>query len=223
MKPLSIAFVDDHPILLSGIEHLFSSNSDFRTVGVGVCADDVLQIAEREKPNVIVIDLNMPGNVLEAISELIRTKSKTRVLVFTAVTSVDHAVAALEAGALGYVLKGSSQEDLIDAIQTVHEGKSYITAEFAAKVVSGLHAASLRRESAAALKLSKREEQVLHLLMLGKNNREIAEALSISEKTVKHYMGILMKTLNARNRLEVVLNAQQLGVDGAGEETTHLN
>ncbi|MGO4917862.1 LuxR C-terminal-related transcriptional regulator, partial [Pseudogemmobacter sp. W21_MBD1_M6] len=128
--------------------------------------------------------------------------------------TVDHAVAALEAGARGYVLKGSSEDDLIEAIHAVHAGNTYITADFAAKVVSGLHTASLRRASAAALRLSTREEQVLGLLLRGNTNLEIAEALSLSDKTVKHYMGMLMKTLKARNRVEVVLNAQQLGLEG---------
>ncbi|MGO4916447.1 response regulator [Pseudogemmobacter sp. W21_MBD1_M6] len=86
---MSVAFVDDHPILLSGIKQLFSTNSDFRIVGVGVCADDVLDIVGRERPDVIVVDLNMPGKVLEAICDLVRMKFLTKVLVFTAVTSVD--------------------------------------------------------------------------------------------------------------------------------------
>lgn len=223
MTSTSIAFVDDHPILLSGVTHLFSANSEFRTVGVGTCAADILEIAKRDAPNVIVVDLNMPGKVLDSIAELVRQGAKTKVLVFTAMTSVDYAVAALEAGAMGYVLKGSSEEELIQAIRAVHEGDTYITPSFAAKVVTGLRTASLRRATAAALRLTSREEQVLRLLLQGKTNREIAEALSISDKTVKHYMSMLMQRLNARNRIEVVLTAQELGMEAALQKGNSLN
>ncbi|MGB3278830.1 MAG: response regulator transcription factor [Pseudorhodobacter sp.] len=223
MNGITIAFVDDHPILLSGIKHLFSSSTEFDTVAIGTRAEDLLEIAKHEKPDVIVADLNMPGKTLEAISDLVRLGSKTRVLVFTAVTSVDHAVAALEAGAAGYVLKGSSEEELIQAIRTVHRGETYLSPSFAGQVVSGLRTASLRRAAAAALRLSNREEQVLRLLLRGKTNREIAEALSLSDKTVKHYMGMLMQRLNARNRIEVVLNAQQLGMEGVGAAGLQAN
>jgi DNA-binding NarL/FixJ family response regulator len=183
----------------------------------------MIEIASRHRPDVAVVDLNMPGKVLEAISELARGGSGTKVLVFTAVTSVDHAVAALEAGARGYVLKGSSEEELVQAIRAVHEGETFITPNFAAKVVTGLRTASLRRAAAAALRLSSREEQVLRLLLQGKTNREIANALSLSDKTVKHYMGALMLRLNARNRIEVVLTAQELGIDTAGQKPLALN
>ena len=211
--PISIAFVDDHPVLLAGIEHLFKSNPDFLPVGLGACALDALKIARNTRPDILVIDLNMPGNVLETIAEIVREKLPTKILVFTAVTSIEPAIAVLEVGAKGYVLKGSSEQDLIVAIRAIQSGETYITPSFATKVVSGLHAASLQRTSAAALRLSTREEQVLRLVLRGKTNREIATALSLSDKTIKHYMGVLMQRLNARNRIEVVLTAQGLGME----------
>lgn len=218
MEILSVAFVDDHPILLSGIEHLFSGNAEFRTVRTGTSAQCVLEIAECDKPDVIVADLNMPGNILEAIAKLVQSGSKTKVLIFTAVTSVDHAVAALEAGACGYLLKGSSEDELIRAIRLVHDGDTYITPSFGTKVIAGLRSASVRRASAAALRLTNREVQVLRLLLWGKTNQEIADALFLSEKTVKHYMRMLMQRLNARNRIEVVLAAQELGIEASEEK-----
>ncbi|WP_050522087.1 response regulator [Pseudorhodobacter wandonensis] len=223
LEIISIAFVDDHPILLSGIEHVFSENSGFRTIGTGTCAQSVLDIADRDQPDVIVADLNMPGNVLEAISKLVQGKSKTKVLIFTAVTSVDHAVAALEAGASGYLLKGSSENELIRAIRSVHDGETYISPSFGAKVIAGLRSASVRRASAAALRLSNREVQVLRLLLWGKTNQEIADSLSLTEKTVKHYMRMLMQRLNARNRIEVVLAAQELGIEASGQKRPSMN
>ncbi len=213
MNILSVAFVDDHPILLSGMVHMFDSNPDFAVAGVGKCAEDLLEIVASKQPDVVVTDLNMPGDVMTAIGKIARAKGKTKVLVFTAVTAVEHAIAALEAGAKGYVLKGSQEDELEQAIRTVHAGETFVTPNFAASVVAGIRAAALRQAATVALRLSIREEQVLRLLLLGKTNREIAAALKISDKTVKHYMTLLMQRLNARNRIEVVLAAQELGID----------
>ncbi len=216
MTVVSVAFFDDHPILLSGVVSIFNENKDFSVVGVGTCADDVGKVLSKQTPDVIVVDLNMPGHILSAIAQTVKSGIGTKVLVFTAMTTVEHAIAALEAGATGYVLKGSSEEDLISAIQAVSNGDTYITPGFASKVVAGLRNTSLRRAAADALRLSTREEQVLRLLLRGMTNREIAGELSLSDKTVKHYMTILMQRLHVRNRIEVVLAARELGI-GEGE------
>jgi DNA-binding NarL/FixJ family response regulator len=212
MKTISVAFVDDHPILLSGLATLFSANPGFAVVAVGHSARDAMEIVLHHRPDVIVVDLNMPGKVLEMVAEITVGRFGTKVLTFTAATGIDDAISALEAGAGGYVLKGSSGDDLMEAVRTVHAGDTYITASFAAKVVAGLRTASLRKSAIEAMRLSLREEQVLRLLLRGSTNREIATTLAIGEKTVKHYMTILMQKLNVRNRVEVVLAAQQLDI-----------
>lgn len=209
MQPATIAFVDDHPVLLSGICQLFAASKEFRVVAVGKCAQDVVEIAQSQSPDIIVVDLNMPGRTLEAIAKLATGSGSTRLLVFTASSCIDTAIATLEAGALGYVLKGSSIEELTEAIRQVLRGETYITPSFAAKVVAGLRQAA-RRTALPRVVFSKREEDVLRLLLRGGTNKEIAEALSISDKTVKHYMTILMQKLQVRNRLEVVIAAQKL-------------
>ncbi len=216
MKPISVAFVDDHPILLSGLAALFASHPDFAVVAAGHCAKDALEIAACHRPNVLIVDLNMPGKVLETVAEIAMGRFGTRILTFTAATGIDDAISALEAGSGGYVLKGSSADELMEAVRTVHAGDTYITASFAAKVVAGLRTASLRKSAIEAMRLSLREEQVLRLLLRGSTNREIASTLSIGEKTVKHYMTLLMQKLHVRNRVEVVLAAQQLDI-GRGD------
>lgn len=212
MPMISVAFVDDHPILLSGLASVFEAHPDFSVVALGHCARDAMDIVVRHRPDVLVVDLNMPGKVLETVAEITVGRFGTKILTFTAATGIDDAISALEAGAGGYVLKGSSSDDLMDAVRTVHAGDTYITASFAAKVVAGLRTASLRKSAIEAMRLSLREEQVLRLLLRGSTNREIATTLSIGEKTVKHYMTILMQKLNVRNRVEVVLAAQQLEI-----------
>ncbi len=222
MQPTLVAFVDDHPVLLSGMCQLFSSSEEFSVVAVGECADDVVEIAQAFRPSVMVVDLNMPGRILEAISKVTSGPGKTRIVAFTASNSIETAIATLEAGALGYVLKGSSLQELTESIRQVRDGETYITPSFAAKVVSSLRQAPQRRAHPRIM-FSKREEEVLRLLLRGSTNKEIAEALSISDKTVKHYMTVLIQKLNVRNRVEVVLAAQELASSGALQQPQAFN
>lgn len=120
---------------------------------------------------------------------------------------------ALDAGANGYVLKGSNAQELIQAVESVCQGETYITQSFAIQVIAALRNASLRRMAAEVVQLSIREDQIVRLLLRGRTNKAIAISLNISEKTVKNYMTILMQKLHARNRLEVVIAAQALAAE----------
>ena len=211
MGRVSIAFVDDHPVLLNGLAHIFSEIARFEVLAVGRCASDVVALATAQHPDVVLLDLNMPGDAFAAIARIRELSPQTKIVVFTASAGIDHAVRALEAGATGYVLKGSTDDELMQAIDTVLAGETFITPSFASKVIAALRAASIRRTAALKVKLSVREDQIVRLLLLGRTNKEIAQRLQISEKTVKHYMTLLMQKLQARNRVEVVLAAQELG------------
>jgi DNA-binding NarL/FixJ family response regulator len=214
MEITTVAFVDDHPVLLSGMSQLFAASDEFHVVGVGRSADDVVNIVNGIKPDVVVLDLNMPGRVLDAVATVARQSPETRLVVFTASSCIDTAIATLEAGVHGYVLKGASLEELSEAIRHVRTGETYITPTLAAKLMDRLRKVS-RPQPATRLSFSKREEEVLRLLLKGCTNREIADALSISDKTVKHYMTVLIQKLQVRNRLEVVLAVKELSGSGA--------
>lgn len=213
MVPISVAFVDDHPVLLDGIASMFTTGTDFNVVAVGASAADALAIASARAPDVLVVDLSMPGNVFAAIAEIVGKGEGTKVLAFTAMTGIEYAVQALDAGASGYILKGSTADELMQGIRAVHRGETFITPSFANKVIVALRSATARKAAAQAIKLSIREEQIVRLLLRGRTNKEIALSLSISEKTVKHYMTLLMQKLSARNRIEVVIAAQKLEAD----------
>ncbi|NTS33945.1 response regulator transcription factor [Phyllobacterium sp. BT25] len=217
MVPISVALVDDHPLMLAGVVNLFETNSEFSVVAKGASADDALQISRQLRPDVMVLDLYMPGNVFEVISEIGANPGGTKVVAFTAMTGSDYAVRALHAGAKGYVLKGSSADELVEGVRAAHSGETYITPAFAIKVIEALRIASLRKRAAGPIKLSIREEQIVSLLLRGRTNREIAIGLGIGEKTVKNYMTILMQKLHARNRLEVLIAAQKLEVASRDE------
>ena len=205
-RPVSLAFVDDHPAILLGMSSIFAEESDFVVLGVGGTADEATALAMEHRPDVIFIDLSMPGDVVEAIREISTKLQPTRVVVLTAYSSVQSAIKVLDAGAMGFVLKGNSFDDLFEAVEAVLRGDIYVTQKFFAEVM-----ALLRNEAApvAPIRLNVRELQIIKHLMEARTNREIAQALSINEQTVKNYMHGLMTKLSARNRVEVVIAAQK--------------
>ncbi|WP_025662660.1 response regulator transcription factor [Rhizobium sp. IBUN] len=213
MESVSIALVDDHPLMLAGLVDLFKLNEDFTVAATGSKASDVLKINAEIRPDVFVVDVMMPGNIFEVIAKIVATSPKTKFLAFTALTRSDIAVRALNAGATGYVLKGSDAGELIQGVRAVYNGETFITPAFACKVIEELKISSLRKMASGTVKLSIREGQIVGMLMRGATNKQIAADLRIGEKTVKNYMTILMQKLHARNRLEVLIAAQKLEVD----------
>ena len=209
MSSVSIALVDDHPLMIEAISSLLKRNKGFEVVGTGETAHDIVELCKRTQPQVAVVDLSMPGDVYAAIAAAIKISPSTKIVAFTAATGVDSAIRALDSGVSGYVLKGSSTMELVQAILSVQSGETYITQNFASRVIAALRDASLRRKAAEAVILSIRERQIVNLLLNGKTNKEIAIAIKISEKTVKHYMTALMQKLQVRNRVEVVIAAQK--------------
>ena len=210
MPDRSVAIVDDHPLLMEGIGALLKRWGGFTLAATGTLADDIVSIIRMHQPDQMIVDLNMAGNVFQAIADGLKIAPDTKIIVFTASTSPDDAVRALDIGAKGYVLKGSPGEDLFQALQAAQQGDVYVTPAFATKVIGTLRDNALERQKAISNRLSVREEQIVKLLLLGKKNSEIAHALSLSDKTIKGYMTNLMAKLHARNRLEVVLAAQRL-------------
>jgi two-component system, NarL family, nitrate/nitrite response regulator NarL len=210
MRKIAIAVVDDHPLLTAGIVSHVESRSGFSLVATGTSAADIHKISKGQRADVLIVDLSMPGDVFGAISAAIRAAPKMRIVVFTASTNTDETIRSLDSGASGYVLKGSSADELFTAVEAAFKGEIFITPSFAPKVISALQVNNRTKDLAQRQKLGVREDQILKLLLHGKKNREIAECLKLSEKTVKGYMTVLMQKLHARNRLEVVIAAQKL-------------
>ncbi|MGO4737326.1 LuxR C-terminal-related transcriptional regulator [Bosea sp. 2KB_26] len=210
MPDLSIAIVDDHPMLMEGIAALLKRWGGFMLAATGNVADHIVSIARTHRPDEMIVDLSMTGDVFQAIADALKIAPETKIVVFTASASTEDAIRALDAGAKGYVLKGSPGEDLFQALQAAQRGDVYVTPAFATKLICALKEKTLERQKAINNRLSVREQQIVNLLLLGKMNNEIARELSLSAKTVKGYMTNLMAKLNARNRLEVVLAAQKL-------------
>ena len=219
MSAISVGIVDGHPLIIEGITTLFSRAQGLQISATGSTAKDVIDISVALATGRLIVDLSMPGDIYAAIATSIKISPNTKIVAFTAATGVDTAIRALDAGASGYVLKGSSAQELIQAVELVCHGETYITRSFASQVIAGLRNASLRRVAAEAVRFSIREDQIVRLLLRGKTNKEIAASLKISEKTVKNYMTLLMQKLNARNRLEVVIAAQKMNERDLGAST----
>jgi two-component system nitrate/nitrite response regulator NarL len=204
---IHVAVVDDHPVVREGISCGLSVEPGLQVVAKGGTADEALAIVAGYAPDIIVMDLSMPGNVFAAITHISQS-SQTKVVVFTAFSSLDSALRALDAGALGFVLKGATADELIEAINYALEEKLYIAREYASKVLGALRARK-GPDRAAVASLSVREQQIVNYLLQAMTNREIAVSMKLSEKTVKRYMATLMQKLHARNRVEVAINAQK--------------
>lgn len=203
----TIVLVDDHPTLLRGLASIFSAEARFTILGTGATADEAISLVDGLKPNILITDLSMPGDVFAAIERIVAT-SMTRVIVFTAFANVDMAIRALDRGAHAFVLKGQPSEELYAAIDAVLSGTVFVSPNFAPTLMSGYRHRS--REKPAQVRLSAREHQLVGCLLEGKTNKEIARALQLSEKTIKHYMTNLMHKLQVKNRLEVVIAAQAM-------------
>jgi len=210
MSSTSLALIDNHPIAIEGLAQLFAAQGEYQVIAKGSTSQDAFTIAEQLKPDLMILDLASSGDTIATISEIAAKYPSIKLIAFAAAGGIDHAVGALEAGARGYVPKSCALGEIFSAATAVAAGDVYISQNFASGVITALKNASVRKIAIQALKLSNREDQIVQLLLVGKTNKEIASRLGITEKTVKHYMTVLMQKLSARNRVEVVIAAQKL-------------
>jgi DNA-binding NarL/FixJ family response regulator len=198
---IRIGIVDDHPLLREGVANTLKRRPDIQVVEQGASADDAREIAQRARPDVMLMDVNMPGDVFATVRFIATELAGVKVMMLTVSESESDAFLALEAGASGYVLKGVSGPQLVEAIRAVARGETFISLELADKLQSNSkkHEAQVQK-----FDLTPREEEVIREVSKGLTNREVATKLLISEKTVKHHMGCVMQKLNARNRVEAV-------------------
>jgi len=214
VQPISLAVADNHPLIVDGLANLVMYRKEYSLIATGRSLSDAVDIARQRRPDILVIEPAMEGRSYECIAQIANTTT-TRVIVFTSLPGVEPAVQALDAGAKAYTLKSNPADELLVAIAAACKGGTYITPAFATKVILALRGKDLKRETGKSIKLSILEQKIIQMLLMGRTNREIGRDLTISEKTVKHYMTILMQKLHVRNRLEVVIAAQKLASDEA--------
>lgn len=208
----TIAIVDDHPIYRQGLVAVFRAEARFKIVAEGASSADVLDIVKAHRPHVMILDLGIPGDSLDTLRQLCLEFPSTHCVILTACDDPQTGIAALNAGAHGYILKGVSASELKAAIWAVFKNESsFVSPEFAARLLS-----AVQRKDVVAINvgLSHRELQIIAEVENGSTNRMVAEKLRISEKTVKHYMSSIMNKCGATNRVSAVMAYQKMRQSG---------
>jgi len=202
---IRILVADDHPVVRDGLVAMLGTQADFQVVGEATTGPEVIQQVAALQPDVVLLDLEMPEmDGVEVLHRLRQQNLEARAVVFTAFDTDDRIVGAVQAGAQGYLLKGSPREEIFQAVRVVHSGGSLLQPVVATKL--------LRQVSQDFEPLTPRELQVLHLLAQGLPNKEIAAKLVIAERTVKFYVSSILSKLRVGNRTEAVAVAAQRGL-----------
>ena len=208
---IRILIADDHAIVREGLRGLIGSEDGMELVGEAVDGAEAVEKARALQPDVILLDLVMPRmSGLEAIAGLRRDESAARILVLTSFAEDDKVLAAIKAGALGYLLKDSSPEELLDAIRQVYRGEASLHPSIARKLMQELRQPP--QLPLAEQPLTEREVEVLRLVARGLSNQEIGEALVVSERTVRNHVSNILEKLHLANRTQAALYALKEGL-----------
>ncbi len=201
--PIRILIADDHPVVQAGLTSMLNSNDGIEVVGSASSGTEALKILEHKRPDILLLDLRMPGmNGIETLTAMQKMNTTTRAIVLTSFETDENIYRAVRAGAQGYLLKDAPQEQMLEAIVSVHAGKRFIPREIAARLADRM----LRSN------LTARELEILGMLAKGLTNKQIGCALDISENTVRNHLKCVMSKLEVSDRTEAVAVAIQQGI-----------
>ena len=210
MDKIRVVVVDDHPLFLEGVVQSLDAVADITVVGKGSSAEDALQLAVDFLPDVILLDISMPGGGIAAAKNIASACPVVRIGMLTVSKSDDDVIQSLQAGAHGYILKGIGGSQLTDVVKALHAGGLYVSPGLAAQLLSqsknSAHPAADGSVHSLDV-LTHREEQILQGIAQGLSNREIGDKLNIAEKTVKNYVTNVLQKLHVRNRVEAAVLA----------------
>lgn len=208
-ETIRLLIADDHPVVRDGLVAILSTQPDFEVAAVAEDGQQAVELVADLRPDVILLDLEMPRlDGAEAIRQMRAADPHVRVIVFTAYDTDERILAAVQAGAQGYLLKGAPRQELFRAVRVVHGGGSLLEPVIASKLLR-----QVSREAEAEVEsLTSREQEVLQLMAQGLQNKEIAAQLVISERTVKFHVSAILGKLGVGNRTEAVTTAVQQGL-----------
>ena len=210
-ETIRVLVADDHPIVREGLEVVLVSEADMEMVAQAANGDEAVRLAHETRPDVVIMDLQMPvKDGLTAIQEINRAGLDTKILVLTSFPDDDKVFAAIKAGAMGFLLKDSPPEYLLDGIRTVYRGESALHPTVARKLIQEIHRPQALPPSAEPL--TPRELDVLRCLAQGLTNREIALELSVSVRTVTTHVRNILDKLHLANRTQAALYAVEQGL-----------
>jgi two-component system nitrate/nitrite response regulator NarL len=210
---IKVVVVDDHPMFRDGVATIIGNEEDMEVVGQGASAEQAVQLAHDLLPDVMLLDIDMPGNGLEAARRIGEVFPVIRIIVLTVSVAEENLLAAMKAGAKAYILKGVAGRELLRILRLVLAGESYVPPALAASLLTEMgKPGGQRRSSGNNLdELTQREGEILELLAKGLSNKEIGDKLFLTEKTVKHYVTNILQKLQVHNRVEAALLAQKSG------------
>jgi len=213
MPPLRILIADDHPLVRSGLRALLMATDDLEVVGEAATGEEAVTLASSLSPDVIVMDLRMPGiNGIEATRHIVQANPRIRILVVTLFEDDDSLFAALRAGARGYVLKDANEIEVVRAIRAVSSGDAIFSTTIAQRLIDFF---AVPRNPQALLPfpdLTEREREILMLITQGRSNAEIAQSLVISMKTVRNYISSIFSKLQVADRSQAIIRAREAGL-----------
>jgi DNA-binding NarL/FixJ family response regulator len=220
-EPLRVIVVDDHDLFRAGLRRLLEGEADLDVVADASSGQEAVKRAAELRPDVVVMDINMPGmSGIEATRALLELSPASAVLMLTISESEDDVLAAVLAGASGYLLKDATLPQITSAIRATHAGESIIAPRVAGGLLTRLRRHALReREKPIVAELSGREIEVLRLLVAGADNADIGIALDVTSSTVKSHVSRVLDKLGVENRIQAAVLAVQLGLveeDGKG-------
>jgi DNA-binding NarL/FixJ family response regulator len=213
--PIRVFLADDHPVVREGLRTFLDSRDGIEVVGDAANGETAVAAVERLRPDVVLMDLVMPGlGGVAAIRGIRERAPETRVVVLTSFASDDQVIPAVQAGAAGYLLKDVEPSGLEAAIRLVHEGEALLDPQIAGRVMEEVARPS---PSSDVESLTPREREVLRLLARGLSNRELADTLVVSEKTVKTHVSSILMKLGVHDRTQAALLAVREGLVDASE------
>jgi DNA-binding NarL/FixJ family response regulator len=213
MDPIRVLVADDHPFFRDGLRVLLDTTADTELAGEATTGDEVVGLAAELQPDVILMDIKMPGrNGIEATRQILQTSPHVGVLVVTMFEDDASVFAAMQAGARGYLLKGADKEEMLLAIRAVSRGEAIFGPSIARRLMQYFAA----RPPAASLEifpeLTDREREILGLVAVGRNNQQIADELFLSLKTVRNYVSNIFSKLQVADRAQAIVHARDAGL-----------
>jgi two-component system response regulator DevR len=210
MTKIRILLVDDHDIVRLGLMTLLNDRSDMEVIGEASTAAEAVKAVEKLSPDVVLMDIRLPGEGgIEATRQVTERFPQSKVVMLTSFADDELVMRAINAGAVGYVLKQVGNEELIRAIQAATRGEAVLDPSTTARLLTRVRAAERKAEEDAFREVSDREMDVLLHLAKGKTNAEIGRLLNLSEKTVGNYVGNMFEKLHLNNRIELAAYAYE--------------
>ncbi|MBU4489128.1 MAG: response regulator transcription factor [Actinobacteria bacterium] len=211
MPPIKVMIVDDHNLVREGLKAVFAQRIEIEIIAESGSGEEAVEIAAEIEPDVILMDVSMPGmNGIQATRLIREANPEVKIVILTMLNQVGYVYEAVKAGATGYMLKSTSSDDLVEAIQAVHEGKALLHPDATAQLLKEF--VTLADKRTRDYGLSNREMEVLQLLSEGKTNKQIAKDLWISEQTVKTHVTHIFDKLGTSHRTETVAQALRSGL-----------